>query len=57
MESVVIFEHLGSVTSQYCFWDITPCTRGDQTVDHDLPVDRGPFFVSVKIYLPPQYDQ
>ena len=32
-------------------------TRCDWTVDCDLPVDRGRFLVSIKIYLPAQYDK
>jgi hypothetical protein len=32
-------------------------TRSDRTVDRDLPVDLGRFLVSIKIYLPTQYDQ
>jgi hypothetical protein len=54
---LVIFEHLGSVISEYSLWDMTPCTRGDQTVDRNLLVGHGCFLVSIKMYLSPQYDE
>jgi hypothetical protein len=31
--------------------------RGDQIIDRELQVDHRRFLVSIKIYLPPQYDQ